>query len=214
MTVLRTLTGRARCPLRIAAAFVMVACAMALFALPVRAKAASYDVTVAVPVEVSYPASAKEPPEFTFEMVPADGAPPVSPLKVSGANGNASGAFSAHFNAPGTYRYTLRQTGTAPNHWTFDDTQWDVLVQVLRADDGSVSSNVVITREGKGAKYPAATFSNGYNPPAKPIVKEMPSPKQPSGGMPRLGDGSSWWILALIAAGGVAYMARRVAKRT
>lgn len=215
MTVLRTLTGRARCPLRLVATFVVVACAMAFLALPSRAKAASYDVTVAVPVEVSCPASVQGSPEFTFEMVPQEGAPQISPLKVSCTNGKGSGAFSAHFDALGTYRYTLRQTGAAPLHWTYDGGQWEVVVQVLRADDGSIATNVVITREGVGAKYGAATFSNGYNPPAKPDVKESPAPqKQASGGLPKLGDGTALWILALIAAAGIGLSAWWIVKRS
>ncbi|NLQ12667.1 hypothetical protein HGI81_02210 [Olsenella sp. KGMB02461] len=214
MTVLGTSTGQARCRLRIAAAFVATVCVVALLALPYEAKAASGDVAVAVPIEVSCPSSVKDPPQFTFEMTPLEGAPEVSPLDVSCGEGKGSGAFSAHFNASGTYRYKLRQTGVAPSRWTFDNAQWDVLIQVLRADDGSIASNVVITPDGGGAKYPAAAFSNGYAESAKP-ASEDPSPKkQAQGGLPRLGDREALWILALIVAGGAGAVSWRIAARS
>lgn len=214
MTVLRRLADRHHCLLPLAAAVVAIVCAMGLLVVPSVARAASNEVTVAVPVEVSCPSSVADQSQFGFEMVPVDGAPEVAPLKVSCTGGRGSAAFSARFDVPGTYRYRLRQTGTAPVHWTYDSTQWDVLIQVLRADDNSLAPNVVITREGGGTKFAAATFSNDYTPPIAPGDAGGAAPARPRHyGLPKLGDGTVWWIVLLLAAVSVGVVVWRIATR-
>lgn len=230
MTVLRKPTGRARRRLRLGAALALAVCAMALLALPCAAKAASYDIDVTVPVKVSCPKSVEGSPEFTFEMEPVGGAPAAGPVSVACIDGEGAGSFVVHFDAPGDYRYTVRQTGETPDRWTLDDGEWDVLIQVLRGADGSVAPNVVIQRAGGGAKFSAVTFTNDYVPPAQPPVtppteggggevvspetKPVLSVRPVQGGLPKLGDGAALWIVLLVAALCVGLTAWRVASRS
>lgn len=152
-------------------ALALVACALVVGPTP--AVAAPYNTTAEVPVDVTYTSTTTpdvQSPACSFELAPANDAAKeageaqtltVSPEQTENFQGAGSGAFTVALPGFGTYEYTLTQTTTAQNGWTFDDTSWDVAIQVIRDED--TDEPIAIVRIMKdGLKYDVASFANTY----------------------------------------------------
>ena len=75
---------------------------------------------------------------FNFTITPVDGAPaptkPNASVEMSEAGSQAIDFGTVTFAREGKYQYKVRETGTAPNGWTFDTEEKTVTVEVSRAD--------------------------------------------------------------------------------
>lgn len=103
---------------------------------------------------------------FRFELQAADAASPmpsdskdgVKELTVSGAGKYSFGNIA--YGAIGTYRYTCREINTGIKNFTYDDTVYDITVNVTGEDADSLKASVTVMRENDGVD--GVVFTNKY----------------------------------------------------
>ena len=105
---------------------------------------------------------------FRFELKAADAASPmpsdskdgVKELTVSGAGKFSFGNIA--YGAIGTYRYTCREINTGIKNFTYDDTVYDITVDVTGEDADSLKADVTVKRGNEGVD--GIVFTNKYTP--------------------------------------------------
>lgn len=129
---------------------------------------------------------------FTFVLEPVDGAPmPEQDMITITGEGRAS--FPAvTYTEPEDYHYTLREVKGSTQGYIYDETVYNITVQVIMDDEGGLAAVVYISEEGSDLKAEKALFSNKY-------VSLLPdNQKGDTGKTPQTGDGASpalWLIL-------------------
>lgn len=105
---------------------------------------------------------------FRFELKAADAASPmpsdskdgVRELTVSGAGTYSFGNIA--YGAIGTYRYTCREINTGVRNFTYDDTVYDITVDVTGEDADSLKASATVMRGNEGVD--GVVFTNKYTP--------------------------------------------------
>ncbi len=138
-------------------------CLAAALMLVVPACAEAESVQVSLEVELQQtgdvPTTAED---ATFVLRGEDGAPMPenSTLVLSGEN---TGKFAPiTYTKPETYHYTLYQQAGETAGCTYDNTVYDVTVQVTTDDAGMLSASVLVAQEGQESKAAKAVFVNQY----------------------------------------------------
>lgn len=168
-----------------------------LLVIPAYAEAESIKVSLGVELQVTGDVPSTAEPA-TFELQPVDGAPmpDSSTITVTGAG---AGSFSPiTYTEPETYDYTLSQRAGNTEGCTYDETVYDVTVQVTTDDAGVLAAAVTVAKEGETAKTGSALFVNQYQ-----VQGSTPSgPEHPSQNAPKTGDTArpALWIALGVAA--------------
>lgn len=173
----------------------LLACAVVLAlgaVLPAAAYADQGTAVVRIEVEKQLEGSAPMPAEeYDFVLVAVDGAP-MPGEAVAKVVGEGTARFpEIIFTAPGTYRYAVREIAGTSEGCDYDDTVYDVTVQVTTDDEGDLSAALWASRKGEAGKADEIVFVNRYGN----SEEEPPSPGA-SGLLPEAGDSA----LALVAA--------------
>lgn len=160
------------------------------------AELASIQLEIQLDISGELPSSAES---FTFVLETADDAPmpEVNTISITGAG--SSRFSSITYTKPETYHYTVRQIAGDAEGYTYDDTVYDLTVQVTTSDTGALKAVCWAYEQGNSQKTDQILFTNQYLPP-KP---------DDTGESPQTGDGShvGFWgalcstgLLGLIAA--------------
>lgn len=173
----------------------LLACAVVLalgaVLLPAAAYADQGTAVVLIEVEKQLEGSAPTPAEeYDFVLVAVGGAP-MPGEAVAKVVGEGTARFpEIIFTAPGTYRYVVREIAGTSEGCDYDDTVYDVTVQVTTDDEGDLSAALWASRRGEAGKADEIVFVNRY----RNSEEEPPSPGA-SGLLPETGDST----LALVA---------------
>ena len=175
--------------------------ASVLLVIPACAEAGSIQVSLDVELQVTgdMPSTA-EPSTFVLQSVDGAPMPDSGTITVVGAG---VGSFSPiTYTEPETYYYTLSQRAGDTEGYTYDDTVYDVTVQVTTDDAGVLSASVTVAEEGETGKAGTALFVNRYQ------SQESESPGTEGGNTPtnapKTGDTSGQTLWA--ALGGAALL--------
>ena len=177
---------------RLLACAVALALALGAAPLPVVAHAESNSAVVTIEVEKrlegDVPAQAEE---YYFALEAIDGAPTPDEA-VAKVVGEGTACFpEIVFTAPGTYHYAVRELAGSSDGCAYDDTVYDVTVQVVTDDEGGLSAALWANERGEDGKASDILFVNRYDDSGDGVFN--------SGGsalFPKTGDSG----LALIAA--------------
>lgn len=160
---------------------------------------AAQQVTVMLAVEVQL--TGDTPPgdaPFTFRLEPQGDEPLPDPATLT-IRGAGTGTFAPiAYDAPGTYHYTLYQQAGQTEGYRWDNTVYEVTVEVLVEENGGLTAMVLLSRQGAEGKAEAAVFTNEYTaqdpspsvtPQPTPQPTEDPVPTQTPVPLPSSGDG-------------------------
>ena len=162
---------------------IIIEIALLLLLLPLQARAAGYQCTAELPVEVRT-AGAATAERFTITLTPEDGAPAPATDMVQ-IKGSGTASFTGlTYTAPGDYQYTVRQRAGGTAHMTYDATVYTVTVRVTNQPDGGLGAEIWATG-GSSEKTGLLLFQNRYDPPAAPTptpapAKATPAPAHPA----------------------------------
>lgn len=142
----------------------------ALLLLPVSAKAEGRECCAELPVHVELNGTTDEQFHVTIECAPeADDSQPMPEEAEEGlwTVGDCDVAFSNfYFTEPGNYSYIVKQERGKTAYMTYDDTVYNVVIQVTNTDDGSLAYQVFAwTEDDAEDKAQAISFLNTYAPP-------------------------------------------------
>lgn len=153
---------------------------------PMSAAAAEYSCSANIPVRVQVVAEVDT--EFTVQLTAEDNAPMPEQDTIT-FHGSGEGTFGPIvYNAPGDYRYTIRQMPGNAEYVTYDDTVYTITVRVTNAADGGLGTEIWGVRDGESEKIDEVVFYNRYTEP------DTPQPDQPTpdgdgqGDSPKTGD--------------------------
>lgn len=192
--------------------FGMICClmAVAIFALPVYAATEPAVLTLEVEESVTgdTPSGAET---FAFVLEGADGAPMPESDTIY-ITGSGSGCFlPITYTQPGDYSYTLWEQAGNTEGYTYDDTVYEVTVQVTTDDDGQLLISVCAAVEGSDVKSETIAFENQYRSVTSDTDEASDGTNETSGNTgktqsdtPKTGDASNFefWIIL----GGVAFL--------
>ena len=194
----------------------------ALLLMPVQAnaKAASYQCTATLPVNMELNGDSDE--LFTVTIAPGPGAEDTLPMPEQTElqmSGDSTAAFTGfRYTEPGDYVYTVTQTAGSTDYMTYDDVVYTVVIQVTNAENGGLTYQVYASRDDNPTeKVAEVSFLNTYAPPPpetsepEPSEPETSTPvSQPSvptdSGVPQTGDTVpllALTIVVLVAAGAI-----------
>ena len=164
---------------------IIIEVALLLLLLPLQARAAGYQCTAELPVEVRTSGAATAE-RFTITLTPEDGAPAPAADTVQ-IKGSGTASFTGlTYTAPGDYQYTVRQRAGGTAHMTYDATVYTVTVRVTNQPDGGLGAEIWATG-GSSEKTGLLLFQNRYDPPAAPTptpapasAKATPAPAHPA----------------------------------
>lgn len=176
-------------------------------AMPAYADTVTDTVELGLEVEAKLSGDTPSTPEtFTFILESKDGAPMPENNTIS-LKGESSGYFSPiTFTELKDYHYTLRQIAGSAEGYTYDDTVYNVTVQVITDENGNYTASVYIFEEGSELKNDKAVFVNRYESPTVPTNPTNPTkPTDEGGNPPQTGQTSAvpFWI----SLGGAALLA-------
>lgn len=146
------------------------------------AELASIQLEIQLDISGELPSSAES---FTFVLEAAGDAPMPEANTIS-ITGAGSGRFSSIiYTKPETYHYTVRQIKGDMEGYVYDDTVYDLTVQVTTSDTGALNSVCWVYEQGNNRKTDQILFNNQY----------LPKPDD-TGETPQTGDTSNvgFWI--------------------
>ena len=208
---------------------ILLEVALLLLLLPLQARAAGYQTTAELPVEVRT-AGAATSERFTIALTAEDGAPAPAADTVQ-IKGSGTASFTGlTYTAPGDYRYTVRQRAGSTANMTYDATVYTVTVRVTNQPDGSLGAEIWATGSSSD-KTGLLLFQNRYDPLAAPTptpkaaavqAKATPAPAHPAHpapALPQTGDPLPLGLLGLLMVGAAAgfivlYYHRKIRKTT
>ena len=200
-------SGRIHVRKVLAAALLCVSVAVALFAAPAPAHAATsrYDaVKASVPVDVAFTGSGADKAgselTSTFTMTPAEGETVAPTTETLSVKGSGTAAFSLSFNEVGEHNYTVTQTTKDAENWTTDRSVYAVTVYCMWDESTDTLFTTVVIKDEDGTKDESCLFENAYKAPAQPTKPAV----KPAGGMPQTGDAQLYVALGVCAAGLIA----------
>lgn len=156
---------------------IIIEMALLLLLLPLQARAAGYQCTAELPVEVRTTGAATAE-RFTITLTPVDGAPAPAADTVQ-VKGSGTASFTGlTYTAPGDYQYTVRQRAGGTAHMTYDATVYTVTVRVTNQPDGGLGAEIWATG-GSSDKTGLLLFQNRYDPPAAPTATPAPAKATP-----------------------------------
>lgn len=122
------------------------------------------------------------------------------------------GYFRITYNNPGTYHYTVSQTTGTDKATTYDTTVYHVDTYVTEAEDGSLSVEPVLYKEGAEEKKEELTFQN-----IRKITTKQPKTARKTMKKVKTGDTANlplWTVLLICSGIGVLTgICRRMKKR-
>ncbi len=141
--------------------FAAVVCAIPVHAEEDTGDGSTY--SVSFPVTVSNP-DKKIPAgtEFTLIIEGQRHAPlPDPPEIIAGLNGTYEFA-PITFNEPGNYKYTVKQIALENNNIITDSKEYEIVVTVIRGEDGRLEGGVTISDRDMNNKSASISFRNNY----------------------------------------------------
>lgn len=161
---------------------IIIETALLLLLLPLQARAAAYQTTAELPVEVRT-AGAATSEQFTITLTPEEDAPAPT-ADVVQIKGSGKASFTGlTYTAPGDYRYTVRQRAGGTAHTTYDGTVYTVTVRVTNQPGGGLGAEIWATG-GSSDKTALLLFQNRYDPPAastpRPVSTATSAPNKPA----------------------------------
>lgn len=110
---------------------------------------------------------------FFFLLEPVGDAPMPEEDTVS-ITGSGKAAFPViTYDAPEDYHYTLREVTGKTGGYTYDDTVYQLTVQVTTDDAGALTATLYLSKEGSEAKADQIEFINRYRA-SRPDTSEEP----------------------------------------
>lgn len=170
-----------------------------IFSLPAYAATESVELSIEVEniVEGDTPPSAED---FTFILEAVDGAPmpESSTITISGTD---TGYFlPITYTEPETCHYILREITGSTKGYTYDDRIYDVTVQVITDETGTLHASMYVCEQGSEFKTETVKFVNQYKDAS---VKDPEESTEPDNAQtPKTGDNTNlvlWSVLGSAA---------------
>lgn len=195
-------------------ALALLGASVALAASSDDSRAADYSVRASIPFAVEFLGEEAAVPKGVAVEIEAISDSPV-PGETSLVVGKAGRyAFDeVEYMRPGEHRYLVRQTvagdAAEAEGFSFDETEFEVRVQVLNAHDGSgLEAMVTVYTDSEPAKVDDILFTNHFPEPPEPEPVVKP------GKLPQTGDETPYvgWlaVLGACALGGAGALLMRV----
>jgi len=165
---------------------------------------AAAETAVTIPFELSVEGERVPAANFEFLLSAGDAASAQAMPEVNRqalASSGASSFGTLHYDKPGDYRYTIRQTGEPLKYFALDRTVYEVVVRVTNREAGGLAAAIYAIRSGTDEKTERIRFVNRYDRPAPaPITRNV-----------QTGDAGIRGYFGLLAAGafGIAFSLRR-----
>lgn len=148
-------------------------------AFPFSASAAESGCTVSIPVSVNL-ANAGTEDTNTFQ-IKIEALTPGAPMPAEGdtltVKGNGKAAFTISCDTAADYEYRISQIKGDNSSVTYDDAAYDVTVQVIYAEDGSMQAAIYAAKNGETGKQWDIEFNNRLpEPTATPTATPTAEP--------------------------------------
>lgn len=143
--------------------FSVVLCIWMLLLLALPVSAANTPVTVRLKVDNKL--TGDKPPtsvDFTFVLEAVDDAPMPAENTITISGTGSKSFLPITYTVPDDYHYTIREVDDGKKGYTYDDTVYQVTVQVESDNDGKLTAFVYINEEGSTVKSTSAEFQNKY----------------------------------------------------
>lgn len=115
--------------------------------------------------------STEESFDFVLTAVGNEPMPAETSITIKGEGTQSFGDIV--YTTVGDYRYTLSETKGDAVGYTYDNTVYDITVQVTTDDSGNLSAAVYMAKDGSDGKSAKAIFTNNYDAP-DPVVTHTP----------------------------------------
>lgn len=143
--------------------FAFLLCMILFAAEALQVSAASSPVSLQMEVRAELTGDTPASPEtFTFVLEAADNAPmpESSRITIVGEGKNSFPPIS--YTELETYTYTLREIDGKAEGYTYDDTIYDVTVQITVDDEGNLQASQYVSKRGSELKEDEIVFVNTY----------------------------------------------------
>lgn len=141
----------------------LLLCLMLFMATSLQAKAAS--APVSLQIEVKTELIGDDPPTaetFSFVLEAVDHAPMPENNMITVSGEGRSFFPSINYTEPETYTYTIREINGGTEGYIYDDTIYDVTVQVITDNEGTLAVSQYVSERESEFKTEAVKFVNQY----------------------------------------------------
>ena len=164
----------------------------------VQSKAAQQLPTVAINIPVEKKLTGDKPPSVENFIFILKGEDATTPMPASDSNdmdslgvtatltiaGTGTGSFGTIVYAePNDYHYTITEEQGSAENYTYDSTVYNVTVQITSDDNGALSAQVSMSKDGETGKTDRAVFHNSYKEPepesSEPSSEPETDPSEP-----------------------------------
>lgn len=144
----------------------LILAVLAATMISVTAFAGERSVSVNIPVNVSVSGSSiPDGTEYKLVIETTENAPLPENSTIIVKDGGDASFGPIVYTQPDDYHYTIYQSSEAKDNFTYDDTVYNVTVQIVNNDEGGLSANVVAGIQGFAEKTAAIQFANTYTAP-------------------------------------------------
>lgn len=178
--------------------FAFLLCVMAFIATAFSVNAAASPVSLQLEVRAELTGDTPTSPEpFTFVLEAVDNAPMPETNRITIVGEGKSSFPSISYTELETYAYTLREIDGKAEGYTYDDTIYDVTVQITVDDAGNLQVSQYVSEQGSNLKKDKIVFVNQYK-------SEDKSTGNPTSGTDSVKTGDStqlgfWLLVGVIA---------------
>ncbi|MDO5418417.1 MAG: FctA domain-containing protein [Lachnospiraceae bacterium] len=157
----------------------LIPAVLAVLMLPMTVFAMEVDHPVSIPVEITV-SGTSVPTDVEYKLVleAIDNAPMPEMSEISIKDGGKAAFGPITYTVPDNYHYKIYQKSEAKDNFTYDNTVYEVTVQVLNDGKGGFKANVVGSKDGSSGKPADFKFVNSYKKPHVPVGPDGP----PGGG--------------------------------
>lgn len=144
--------------------FAFLLCMILFAAEALQVNAASSPVSLQMEVKAELTGDTPAAPEtFTFVLEAVDNAPMPKNNRITIAGEGRSSFLPISYTELETYTYTLREIDGKAKGYIYDDTIYDVTVQITADDEGNLQATEYVSEQGSDLKEDEIVFVNRYN---------------------------------------------------
>lgn len=149
--------------------FAFLLCMILFAAEALQVNAASFPVSLQMEVKAELTGDTPASPEtFTFVLEAVDNAPMPETSRITIVGEGKSSFPPISYTELETYTYTLREIDGKAEGYTYDDTIYDVTVQITVDDSGNLQVSQYVSEQGSKLKKDKIVFVNQYKSEDKP----------------------------------------------
>lgn len=148
----------------------LLLCLVLFMATSLQAKAASAPVSLQIEVKTELTGDNPPTPEiFSFVLEAVDHAPMPENNTITISGEGRSFFPSINYTEPETYSYTVREINGGTEGYIYDDTIYDVTVQITTDDGGNLTATQCVSIQGDNVKEGEIVFTNQYKTKGHPV---------------------------------------------